>query len=410
MKYRSFHKKILFRLRFLTYSLIFSGTVNVAFFAIFILLSLSQKQTIEMQTSPIYQEENTKEDHPSLQNIFSQMQNYTFRQLAISLFDKEPVELGFKKRDVALALLIAFHDFHFAKALINETLQSRLVKIKIHEEQEKEILFLSGLDDFAYEKIIHFAYREKWPLTAKGLFSLLKKMSLKEDVSLKQTFFLTKEFDLFRNLFHQADDIVADDKILDLLLELRWETIDTFVYEQQKMQDLTLQRKRAFLLACLEEKSQQAAILLLEKDFLYLVNRLDDVQILNLLELLPAQAAKVQLFCKELLKSPRSDAIWKMSAEKLYAAAAEKMPNTLQYQEVVQHFLPQKEKPQNIQPNSSLIHIVQEGENLWKIARKYHVEIEEIIRLNHLTSDRIFPGKKIMIPIKNQGTGSLPPG
>ena len=48
--------------------------------------------------------------------------------------------------------------------------------------------------------------------------------------------------------------------------------------------------------------------------------------------------------------------------------------------------------------NSPLVHLVKDGENLWKIARLYKVEMNEIRRVNHLENDRIFPGTEIIIP------------
>ncbi|GGN55332.1 SafA/ExsA family spore coat assembly protein [Oceanobacillus indicireducens] len=46
------------------------------------------------------------------------------------------------------------------------------------------------------------------------------------------------------------------------------------------------------------------------------------------------------------------------------------------------------------------IHIVQKGDTLWEIAKKYHVDFEELKELNsHLaTPDMIMPGMKIRIP------------
>ena len=52
-------------------------------------------------------------------------------------------------------------------------------------------------------------------------------------------------------------------------------------------------------------------------------------------------------------------------------------------------------------------HVVKAGENLWKIARDYHVKTEDLIQINHLENDQIKPGTILKIPV--QGTGSKPP-
>ena len=54
------------------------------------------------------------------------------------------------------------------------------------------------------------------------------------------------------------------------------------------------------------------------------------------------------------------------------------------------------------------VHIVQRGENLWKIARMYRVSIEKIMEYNHLENDRLKVGKKLQIPpAKEQDHGRL---
>ena len=49
---------------------------------------------------------------------------------------------------------------------------------------------------------------------------------------------------------------------------------------------------------------------------------------------------------------------------------------------------------ENQDPN---IHIVKDGDTLWKIARIYKVEIDELIQMNNLDNDKILPGKEMVI-------------
>ncbi|MEY8348658.1 SafA/ExsA family spore coat assembly protein, partial [Bacillus cereus] len=63
------------------------------------------------------------------------------------------------------------------------------------------------------------------------------------------------------------------------------------------------------------------------------------------------------------------------------------------------------------------IHIVQKGDTLWKIAKKYGVDFETLKKANTQLSnpDLIMPGMKIKVPSssvhvkKNKGVGSVPP-
>ena len=45
------------------------------------------------------------------------------------------------------------------------------------------------------------------------------------------------------------------------------------------------------------------------------------------------------------------------------------------------------------------IHVVQSGDNLWKIAKKYQVSIKEIMRINHLETEKLRPVKNSKSPI-----------
>ena len=42
-------------------------------------------------------------------------------------------------------------------------------------------------------------------------------------------------------------------------------------------------------------------------------------------------------------------------------------------------------------------YIVQKGDTLWNIAKKYYTTVENIMEINKLKSDEIFPGMKLII-------------
>ena len=48
-------------------------------------------------------------------------------------------------------------------------------------------------------------------------------------------------------------------------------------------------------------------------------------------------------------------------------------------------------------------HIVQRGDTLYEISKQYRVSIKEIKKKNNLRSDRIYPGQKLIVPIKVKG-------
>lgn len=52
------------------------------------------------------------------------------------------------------------------------------------------------------------------------------------------------------------------------------------------------------------------------------------------------------------------------------------------------------------EPLERKIHVVQPGDSLWKIATKYGISVEELVRLNHMTvTDAVYPGQKLVITL-----------
>ena len=52
-------------------------------------------------------------------------------------------------------------------------------------------------------------------------------------------------------------------------------------------------------------------------------------------------------------------------------------------------------------PQSGMYHVVQKGETLWGISRSYNVELEEIVKSNHIRNkQRIYAGTRLFIPQK----------
>ncbi len=77
---------------------------------------------------------------------------------------------------------------------------------------------------------------------------------------------------------------------------------------------------------------------------------------------------------------------------------------TLQKTEKIHH----SKQPKNIKPLTTrkprianvIIHKVEPGESFWKIANKYTIEIESILKINGLDADYILKvGEKIKIPV-----------
>jgi hypothetical protein len=50
--------------------------------------------------------------------------------------------------------------------------------------------------------------------------------------------------------------------------------------------------------------------------------------------------------------------------------------------------------------HSIIIYMVQKGESLWDIAKRYRVNVEDLITANDLKEDKVFEGEKLIIPVK----------
>lgn len=384
------------KIKILSVMLIFSGAMNIAL--------LSAFAYSRYQESPLALPHFGKKEEPITNHqIFASMARLSFRELVSFLTNKDLVEEGYSKRDLAIAALVAYHHFNIEKALSGTPLQVRTLTLA---GQEKIDLF-PALTEEQFEAIIRFAYQEKWPLTSKGLFSILKSQKDLRDESLEQAFFLTSEFYAIQLLFQKTEAAQDPETLLNLISEGSWEVLEKFTREQEKVLDFSVDKRRSLILNYLSMHCPTAATILLNTDFTFALKRLEDRTVLDLLALLKTAAQEGTKFCVELLRSPRSDAIWEAAATTLYGYAKENPPLPIDPKMALSRFgfEPLKEASLPILPPSRF-HIVKEGESLWKISRQYKVKVDELVKLNGLEKDSLFPGMTLKLP---QGTGSEPP-
>ncbi len=385
------------KFRILTLCLIFSGALNIGAIAVVITFLIQDRK--DALSYPVPQTGKAKGlNEATNRKLLGAYAHLSFRELAALLTNNDFVEEGYCKRDLALSALVSKHHFHLEKAL--GTLPPQ---IRILESEEGAFSMFPGLTNEQFQAVIRFAYLEKWPLTGQGLFLLLQTSRKPREATLEQAFYLTKEFHCLSTLFQKCE--VAPVDLIDLVCEGSWQMLEGFVLEQSQMLDLSEERRRRFLLSCLALQSPAAARLLVQTDFTFALKRLDDKGILDLLQCsLGADSALLQKFSVELLKSSRSDAIWYKSAELLYKAAKEEMLKPFDRSAALARFAPSAsavKKPLVVQQAAiptKRHHTVQDGENLWKIARLYKVKIDQLVALNGLEKETILPGMILQIP------------
>lgn len=393
------------RARFLTQALMISGTLNLGFLAAsFYFLFKESDPAVTLPLEPLAK---PLEAHPTLQKIFTEYSQLLFPDLVALLGHRAHVEEGVSHRDIALACLVNYHHFYLDKALGGAPLQKRRIQIQHPESQDRlEVIIITGLSDDQYQAIIQFAKTERWPLTPEGLFYEVQSHPLGQDPSLLEAFFLTPECYFAHHLFTRSGLSLTKETLIQLLSEGSWDLLKEMADDVKLTGDFSIEKRRQWLLRFLDRRSFSAARLLVQYDYEFILKRLDDIQLKHLLTVLSINTPIT--LAKDLLASPRSDALLKMTAGLLYAAANESIPEVIDLSIAKEKFLPKPPKiitnvpaPKVIVPKKTSpasVHIVQRGENLWKIARKYQVSIEKIMEYNHLETDRLKVGKKLQIP------------
>jgi hypothetical protein len=402
------------RTKWLTQALIISGTLNIGLISTFVYFVLKDKQ--EAMAIALKPAATASRDALATNaQLFRSYSLLPYQELILRLENRDPIEEGLTKRDLALACLAAFHHFNLDKALGSLPLQKRMLPFTNNDGQETiDIPVFPGLADDQFLAILHYAKTEKWPLTSQGLFYEIQHCNSSCDVSLLDAFCLSPEYYAAYTLLIKTGLNLKREQLIELLAAGDWKTLSDLSLQQRIATDLTPDRRRRFLTDYLNNHSKTAARLLLEADLDFVSKRLDDAEILTLLDLYSDKTPSLETFAKELLTSPRTDAVWKRAASLLYTFAGEALPEPYDHALTIQRFLPlavpkpnpepliiQTKATPSLKPQKKL-HTIEPGDNLWKIARKYHVSVEEIMRANHLESEKLRPGKQLEIPEKSQ--------
>jgi LysM repeat protein len=360
---------------------VISGALNIGFIAAFIAFSMQDRPSLGFgfaHDSSV--SEGVKLSNPSVLSSFAKL---SFRELVALLTNRELVEEGYAKRDLALSALVAFHHFNLEKALGASVQQKRDIFL-----EHGSVDLYPGLSNEQFDAMIRFAYQEKWPLTSQGLFSLLQKNV--KDETLASAFLITPESYALQLLFQKTQSPQDPSTLLRLSLEGNWELLDSFAKEQQQLLDFSIEKRRRLLLSYLAHKSSTAAELLLKTDFSFVEKRLDDRGILDVLALLNHRTKEAEEFCQALANSSRSDAIRKASLTALSNFTG--IPVVVENISPVQSIAVVEETP------TARYHTVEAGESLWKIARQYKVKVDDVVLLNGIDKDKLYPGMTLMIP------------
>jgi LysM repeat protein len=362
-----------------------------------------------------------------------------FHQLVEKLSNRQLIENGYAQRDIALACLVTFHQFDLSRALLGHTYpeqQRQITYGMLKSGKPAAITVYPELSDNQYAAIIDFAVTERWPLTAKGLFWQIKKQKGDVDATLRDAFYMTPEFLALELLLNRSDLVIPKEEILNLIGEGSWTMLSDFSSQQKLVQDLSPPRRQRFLLDYIDYKSKTAALILIKVDNEFALKKLDDKHVTTLLHLLTEKTSDSEKYAVDLLKSPRSDTVWKTAAALLYRYEGETVPDKFIHHMAMKRFVPGQsmvempaDKPLVVQkpkvakplplktqvPKKAVVaqaapppkqkperkdrqYIVQEGDTLWKVSRRFNVHIDALRSYNKLKSDALQPGTQLRIP------------
>jgi len=409
-------QSLLKRIRYLTHALIISGAINIALVAT--LISFAVKRNFQSDTRRLGSFKKdcvsiSKTNHGILNSYFS----LSFGQLLDELRNTELLEDGYRKRDLALSYLAAFHFFDVEKALPGIGIQKRRMQFFHQEGGERlDLIVFPGLNDDHYQALLYFAHVEKWPFTTEGLFYELLRRKEEAPQSLIDAFYMTEEFHSLHCFIAHTTIPVKRESLLSLLLEGPYEMFHDFSnqFKEKKADDVEVARE--FLLSYVRLKSKIAADLLIQMDAEFALRKLTDKDLAILIDMISEKHLDLERFLKELAYSVRSDFVRHKAGMKLYALVGGEPPSPYDHSEALKRFVPAVKKTQiqmqdpfllyqganasTLTPKSSnRTHQVKEGETLWKISRRYKIDVETLIQANNLESEYALPvGKELVIP------------
>ncbi len=401
------------KFRALSQILLLSGALNIGLITTFAYFSIATAKR-----NPLEKPQAQVCASPTNADTIKAFFTASFDDLVFELENSTLLEDGYRVRDLALAYLVSYHYLNLDHALSGFTYQRRLITFLHHEGGEKfDLMVYPGLVDVHFQNINSYIQREKWPFTPEGLFQEILRQRFSIDPDLKQAFYSSPEFLTMYTLFVRGEPTMSREEILAMMMEGDWNDLEYFYREQRKNPDLGESERQSLLHHYMLKPSRVASHLLVKMEPEYALKKISDKDVLQLVKQLSVKNHTVLQFLRQLLVSVRSDDVRLASAKALYKLEGIEPKNPLDYKQALADFLPNVISKQTIKSESDshsiarsiqsyeqegvIIHTVKEGDSLWKIAKFYKVEIEQIRAINDLGKKDLLPlGKKLKIPKK----------
>lgn len=405
------------KMKFFTHALLLSGTLNIALLSTLIFLAIAPKNHLSIEKYISYSKDRvslSRTNHQVLSSYFCA----PFTDLLEELSNTQLLEDGYRRRDLALAYLAAFHYFDVERALPSVKIQRRKM-LFIHEDggERLELVVFPGLNDHCYQSLLYYAQIEEWPFTTEGLFYELSRRKSTLPPSLMQAFYCRNEFHQLYNYITRTEIPISKFELLNMLLDGQYDTLKTFAKRFSCEKELSVEVTREFFVGYLRGHSRIAAEIFVRIDEMFSPRQLSDADLAIIIDQIDhpiAQKYKLENLLMALIYSVRSDFIRKKAGIKLYALAQEEPPCPYDHVKALRRFIPAVQKADIPKQDPLLLyahtssqdtvhqgrrHHVKEGETLWQISRKYRVDLLILMEMNHLQSEYVLPiGKILLIP------------
>lgn len=233
--------------------------------------------------------------------------------------------------------------------------------------------------------------------------SLLEQIRRQPEERLVQQFIKSSEFVLIQTLLSRTEHEVARSTILKLLLEGNQEIFTQFIEQQRAGSDLSPRCRQEFLMEYVNLGSKTAAYLLVTLDLEFAL-LLSNASVEHLLLLMDEPTPEAISFVEAILEEKRTPAVHQRALRQLasykgsplgeVAARYDPFLNTENLRPVIRQQVPITQTERT--------HIVQPGESLWLIARRYHVDMRKLMVINELYSTTLQPGQMLKIPFPEE--------
>lgn len=370
------------RLKGLTILLFLSGGLNIWFITHAIYDRYYEEEGPSSETIP----------HHSYHEVLSQFFQTPFVKLVHQLDNKEYVQDGLRKRDLALSCLVHFHYLDIERSMAPHSIYAK--KMIFTNEENHEAIKMNvypQFEDVHFNRIKKFVKREKWPFTPEGLYYELKGNKDEDQSSLRMALLTAPLLQKLASCLKRYYPLLCIQEVLELLLEGDWPLIARASEFQGGSEEMY-----HFLCSFLPFKSPIAASLLLKFHEDQIFHYEEDQLVIALIQSLKGHHPDHVQFLERILNSLRKENVVNAATKQLKSYGIDTAPSSVDFE---------KQHKKGVYRQAKK-HRVQEGDSLWKLSKVYGVSFEDLIETNHLKRAEVLTiGQELIIPHQEE---SLP--